>query len=98
MFIEAVLKPFETKPLTIRRTASGQPSQLVCATVVDGSKSGVISLSVPTGGSAAVDSTTGSLVSVANQGVNCSLEYYTPAPGTNESHGWGKTDDCRCFK
>lgn len=37
---------------------------------------------------------TGSLLSIGDQKVNCSLEYYTPAPGTNHTHGWQAANPC----
>ena len=91
LFVAIPLKPFETRTVTLRRTSTAK--SLVRGDVL-APQQGVISLSVPTGASAAVDSTTGSLVSIADQPVNCSLEYYVPAPGTNETHGWEAANPC----
>ena len=76
------------------RLSSADSSRLVRGDVVVRNPHEVISLSVPAGASAAVDSTTGSLISIADQPVNCSLEYYTPAPGTNQTHGWQAANPC----
>lgn len=92
LFVAIPLQPFETRAVTIRRTSTAK--NLVRGDVVAPKTSGVISLSVPTGASAAVDSMTGSLVSIADQPVNCSLEYYVPAPGTNRTSGWQAANPC----
>jgi len=76
------------------RLSNVDSSRLVRGDVVVRNPHEAISLSVPTGASAAVDSTTGSLISIADQPVNCSLEYYTPAPGTNQTHGWQAANPC----
>jgi hypothetical protein len=92
LFIKAVLKPLEVVRLTLRPTLEGQGKPPVAPELATGG--GTISLSVETGATAAVDAQTGMLVSIADQHLNCSLQYYTPAVGSNKSHGWGKTDDC----
>jgi hypothetical protein len=92
LFIKAVLKPLELVRLTLHPTLEGQGKPPVAPELATGG--GTISLSVETGATVAVDAQTGMLVSMADQKLNCSLQYYTPAVGSNKSHGWGKTDDC----
>ena len=93
LFIKADLKPLETMLLTLRPPAKGS-ERLPVAAEPAASVSGVFSLHVETGASVAVDANTGMLLSISDQVVNCSLAFYTPAVGSNKSHGWGNTDDC----
>ena len=95
LFMKAVLGPLETMRLTLRPAAKGKEKPPVVGEPAAAvSVGGVIPLRVETGASVTVDAQTGMLTHCAGQAVNCSLEYYTPAVGSNKSHGWGNTDDC----
>jgi hypothetical protein len=104
LFIKVTIKPLALMRLMLRpATEGGQRSAAVVAEEQDlpdvmatRASRGIIDLTSAGGGgpSVAVDAQTGMLLSVDGQPVRCSLAFYTPAVGSNRSHGWGDTDDC----
>ena len=91
LFVKATLKPLETAKITLRPKPGRQP---VAPEPHTAASTAPIKLAVAHGAEATVDPSSGSLLSIGDTAVNCSLEYYTPAVGSPKSHGWGNTDDC----
>ena len=94
LFVRVEMTPLELQSLVIELAPGRRPIESTPSSASAAAGAAVVELTVAGGATASVDAATGALLAVGSQKVVSSLEYYTPAPGTNHSHGWGNTEDC----